>query len=409
MRRIKILTLAIAASAAAIFPAFPQAKQIIAPPGLLDPRMPFSPGVRSGDLLYVAGTMGTANGAIAAGGIEAQTKKSLENIGAVLKANGMDYKDVVAVNVFLADSREFDRMNTAYREVFKKNPPVRATVESDLIAPDALVEISAIAVRPDLPRQIINPPGWAPTPLFSKAIAVGDYIFLGGLVSQDPKTGRPVDGDVKVQTKQIMDNAKVLVEMAGFKMSDITTNRIWLSDSRDLEAMNGPYNSYFTELVPGSVHPTRLAVRSRLMMPVYKVQIMPFGIRGRKEGFNSVDTDREHRLANLSTNAPGTAALKVGNQLYIPGVRVNDAQVRGDVKAQTRAILMNIQNLLKQGGMDFENVVSAQIWITDSRNIEQVNEVYKEFMKGGLPSGTAVGVGLMSADNLVQIGIVAAK
>lgn len=73
--------------------------------------------------MLIAGTMGTSNGALVTGGIEAQTKKTIENIGAILNANGMDYKDVVAVNVFLADSRDFDRMNAAYREVFKKDPP----------------------------------------------------------------------------------------------------------------------------------------------------------------------------------------------------------------------------------------------------------------------------------------------
>lgn len=57
---------------------------------------------------------------------------------------------------------------------------------------------------------------------------------------------------MKVQTKQILDNAKVPVEMAGFKMSDITTSRIWLTDARDLEAMNVPYKTYFSVPVPTS-------------------------------------------------------------------------------------------------------------------------------------------------------------
>lgn len=386
--------IAVATIAAGSVLAFPQAKQIISPPGAAVLGIPFSPGVRSGDLLYVAGTMGTdANGVIVSGGIEAQTKKTLENIGAILKAGGMDYKDVVAVNVWLADSRDFDRMNTAYRAVFTANPPVRATVESDLMLRDGLVEISCIAARPDLPRRIINPAGWSANPLpYSKAIAVGDYIFVAGLVSQNPATGSAVEGDARVQTKQIMDNAKVLVETAGFKMSDVTTGRLWLTDARDFQLMNEVYRTYFTETPP-----TRATVRSRLTAPVYKVEIMFSGIRGAKERIGTVG------------QTPLSQAIKVGNQLYVSGLTGGGAQVRGDVKAQTRAILTNIQNLLKQGGMDLENVVSAQVWITDSRNFDQMNEVYREFMKGGLPSRATVGVDLMSADNLVEIAMVAAK
>src|SRR4029078_7932540 len=71
-----------------------QGRQIIAPQGSIVPGLPFSPAVRSGDLLYVAGTMATdAGGKIVTGGIGAQTRKTLENIGAILKAGGMDFKD----------------------------------------------------------------------------------------------------------------------------------------------------------------------------------------------------------------------------------------------------------------------------------------------------------------------------
>src|SRR5688572_16098964 len=109
MRRTKLAYVAAAAVAAGTMMAYSQNKQIIAPPGSLIAGIPFSPGVRAGDLLHVAGTMGTdASGKIVSGGIEAQTKKTLENIGAILKAGGMDFKDVVSVNVYLTDARDFE-------------------------------------------------------------------------------------------------------------------------------------------------------------------------------------------------------------------------------------------------------------------------------------------------------------
>src|SRR5215467_9503424 len=108
--------------------------------------------------------------------------------------------------------------------VSSRQPPDKGRVLSycDLMLRDGLIEIAAIAARPDLPRRYIQPQGWSANPLpYSKAIAVGDYVFVAGLVSQNPQTGSPVEGDAKTQTRQILDNAKVLVETAGFKMTDV--------------------------------------------------------------------------------------------------------------------------------------------------------------------------------------------
>jgi 2-iminobutanoate/2-iminopropanoate deaminase len=395
MNRKKLTYVAAAAVAAGSIMAFPQSRQIIAPPGSRVAGVPFSPGVRSGDLLHVAGLMGTdANGNVVTGGIETQTKKALQNVGAVLKAGGMDYKDVVFVNVYLADIRDFDAMNKIYRETFTTNPPVRATTQADLMLRDGLIEIAAIAARPDLPRRYIQPQGWAANPLpYSRAIAVGDYVFVSGLVSQNPQTGAAAPGDPKIQTKQILDNAKVLVETAGFKMNDIVWSRVWLSDPRDFQAMNEVYRAYF-----GDIPPTRATTRAGLTSPLYKVEIMLWGVKGEKQ-----------RLGNPPGATPLSQAIKVGNHIFVSGLTGAGAQLRGDTKGQASAIMTNIQSLLKTGGVDFPNVVEAQVWITDSRNFAAMNEAYTAAIKEEFPARVTVGTQLMSPDNLVEIAMIAAK
>src|SRR3989442_5525245 len=198
MKRKKFAYVVVAVAAAGIT-GVAQTKQVVAPPGLQIAGIPFSPGVKAGDLYHIAGTMGTdSGGRIVAGGIEAQTRKALENIGTILKAGGMNYKDVVSTNVYLADMRDFDAMNKVYQEVFKTNPPVRATTQADLMLRGGVIEISAIAARPDLQRRYINPQGWSANTLpYSRAIAVGDHLFLAGLVSQTPQTGAVLNGDVR--------------------------------------------------------------------------------------------------------------------------------------------------------------------------------------------------------------------
>ena len=81
------------------------------------------------------------------GGIEAETRQMLENVGRLLKAVGLDYPDVVKATVYLRDFDEFPKMNAIYREFFPTEPPTRATVGVTRLAADYRVEIEVIAAR----------------------------------------------------------------------------------------------------------------------------------------------------------------------------------------------------------------------------------------------------------------------
>jgi 2-iminobutanoate/2-iminopropanoate deaminase len=370
-----------------------QTKQIVAPPGTLIPGIPFSPGVRSGPLLHVAGTVATdASGKIVPGDIEAQTRKTLENVGAILKAGGLDFQDVVAVNIYLTDVRHMDGMTRVYREVFKNNPPVLGVIEASLPLEGSLVEMTAIAADRGLRRQIVRPAGWSTNPLYSRAIAVGDFIFLAGLVAEDPKTGRPIAGDMRAQTKQVLDNAKALVEAAGFTMNDLTVARAWVADARDLRVMNEVYGPYF-----GDIRPTRASVRAKLALPEYKIGLMFSGVKGEKRSY-----------AEVKPGAPPpnlAPAIEVGNTLFVAGL-VQAGQ--GDIKAQTQGILTQIEGHLKRAGMDFTNVVSATVWLEDVRYFAGMNEVYNQFFKTDLPARATIATG-MSCECLVEIAVMATK
>lgn len=392
MKRKKFAYVFVAMAAAGVT-GVAQTKQVFAPPGFQISGIPYSPGVKAGDLYHIAGTMGTdSSGRIVAGGIEAQTKKTLENIGTILKAGGMSYKDVVSANVYLRDMRDFDAMNKVYREVFKTNPPVRATTEADLMLRGGLIEISAIAARPDLERRYINPPGWSTNPLpYSRAVAVGDHIFLAGLVSQNPQTGAALNGDIKVQTKQILESAKTLAEAAGFRMSDMVWSRVWLTDPRDFQDMNDVYRTYF-----GEIPPTRATTRAALASTAYSVEIMLWGMKGTKQ-----------RLGDPNPNL--SQAIKVGNYVFLAGLTAAGQSLRGDIAGQTGAILTNIQSLLKTAGVDTPNAVTGQVWLSDSRSFSAMNEAYVRVFKGEPPARATVGSQLMSADNLVEIAVIAVK
>lgn len=108
---------------------------------------PFSGAVRVGNMLYLSGVIGIdSNKKLVAGGIEAETKQTMETIKATLERNGSDLDHVVKCTVFLVDMQEWPKMNGVYRTYFTKHFPARSAVAGSGLALGARVEIECIAV-----------------------------------------------------------------------------------------------------------------------------------------------------------------------------------------------------------------------------------------------------------------------
>ena len=115
------------------------------PDGIAWPQAPYSPVVVDGDLVYTAGQVGfDEEGQVVTGGIEAQTRRALENLTACLRAAGAERTDVLKVNAYLADLGDFATFNEVYREFFGEPFPARTTVGVSLPG-ELLVEIEAVA------------------------------------------------------------------------------------------------------------------------------------------------------------------------------------------------------------------------------------------------------------------------
>ena len=124
-------------------------KKVPALPGVEPSSLPFSKVVEANGFVFLAGQVGDAPGHDGAvpGGIEAETKAMLDNVGLLLRAAGLDYKDVVKATVYLVDMDEFAAMNAIYRTYFPTDPPTRATVGVTRLARDYRCEIEVIAAR----------------------------------------------------------------------------------------------------------------------------------------------------------------------------------------------------------------------------------------------------------------------
>ena len=109
---------------------------------------PYSQGIKAGGFVFVAGEKGMdpVTKKIVPGGIEAETRQTLENIRAILEEAGSKLDLVVSSFVFMTDLGDFSKMNAIYAEYFKSNPPGRTTVEVKSLPAGAHVEITVTAL-----------------------------------------------------------------------------------------------------------------------------------------------------------------------------------------------------------------------------------------------------------------------
>ncbi|MDP6125299.1 MAG: RidA family protein [Candidatus Latescibacteria bacterium] len=110
---------------------------------------PYSQAVRVGPTLYCSGQIpiDPATNQLITGLIEDQTRRVLDNLGAVLKAAQMSFGDVVKVTVYLTDLNNYGAMNSVYAEYFSDAKPARAAVEVSRLPKDVGIEIECIAVK----------------------------------------------------------------------------------------------------------------------------------------------------------------------------------------------------------------------------------------------------------------------
>ncbi|KKM78851.1 hypothetical protein LCGC14_1355850 [marine sediment metagenome] len=122
-------------------------KEIVIMPNTAE--YPFSSAVRAGDFVFVSGNGGhVGKGGERVSGIEAQTRRCLENIKQVLEAAGSSLSDVVKTTIFITDIDDFAQMNEIYKDYFTKDRPARSTVVTGLVNLDMLIEIECVVYKP---------------------------------------------------------------------------------------------------------------------------------------------------------------------------------------------------------------------------------------------------------------------
>ena len=354
---------------------------------------PYSAAVKAGGFIYLSGTLAQDDaGAIVGSDVKTQTARVIERMRAVLNASGSSLEGVVAVTVYLKSSSDFAAMNDVYRGYWPKDPPTRTTVIADLLL-GALVEISMVAVPAGAERKVIHPQGWLPSPNpYSYAIKSGDTLFLSGMVPRNGRDNSPVEGDITVQTKAVMDNAGELLHAGGMDYSHVISARAYLPDARVFGQMNAVYGSYFKKEPPA-----RATVKADLAGKGYAVEI------------TLVASSAPRQAIGVHATLPLSSAVRVGSRLHLSGVLGNTADNAGDITAQTREVLTRIRATLEASGYSPSDVVDSLVYLTDLSQFAAMNAEYRAFFGKDFPARATVGTGLVAPGAVVEIMMTAVR
>jgi len=357
--------------------------------------------------------------------IKLQTDFILKNMAKTFKDAGTSFDHVVKAQVFLTDLNDFNGFDEVWKQHFKVPPPRTTIGTTGLLVKDTLVEIDLIATLPSKPGAVVKSDAPKPLANYSEAIRVGDLVFAAGQLASDFKTGVPATAkrgenfpfygsDIQLQTEFVLENLKKTFESAGSSLDHVVKAQVFLTNLNDFAGFDQVWKRYF------KIPPPRTTVGTAgLLVRETLIEIDLIGYVPRSGVKHEVIKSGGPRpIANYSE------AFTLGGFVFAAGQIASDYKTGvptearkhpnfpfygSDIKLQTTYILNNLKQTFEAAGSSLDNVVKAQVFMTDLRNFAAFDEVWKEFFKVPPPRTTVGTSGLLVKDALVEIDLIATR
>lgn len=264
----------------------------------------------------------------------------------------------------------------------------------------------------------------APRPManYSEGFRVGSWVFAAGQIASDYKTGVPPEArrapgfpyygsDIKRQTRYILENLKKTFAAAGSSFDHVVKAQVFHCDLRNFSDFDEVWREYFRIPPPRSTIAT-----TGLLVPGTLVEIDLIGyVPGHGIDHKAVTSVAPRPLANYSE------AVIVGDLVFAAGQLASDFKAGvpreagidpafpyygSEIKKQTTYILNNLEKTFAAAGSSLDNVVKAQVFLTDLTHFDGFDDVWRAFFKNP-PARTTIGTpGLLVPGALVEIDLV---
>jgi 2-iminobutanoate/2-iminopropanoate deaminase len=365
------------------------AQEVHAPMRTVDPAPPsaaanraYSPGIDTGDYLYVSGQGPRRPDGSLPSTFEAQLRQALENVKLIVQAAGLTMEHVVYTQVYLEDISKYQEVNKVFAEVFAKTPPARAVLGVAKL-PEPSAQINAIAVRSLADKRAVYPPGYKSEDSAAPAIVTHDQLFLSAMPGSDPASGK-VPEDPAAQVDFALDRMKAVLLAAGLDLRHMVFVNPYLTADIPMRIMNQHYASRFEF---GNT-PARATI---------EVSSLPGGAHIEYTGIAVRDLKRRRavRPKNMPPSPTASPCVFAGDILYCSAKSGFIPGVHGGVYASTaahqlRQTMRNLLDNLEEAGMNFDQVAATNVYLDDLSDLRASDEVYAQYFSRVPPARTTV-------------------
>jgi enamine deaminase RidA (YjgF/YER057c/UK114 family) len=335
-----------------------------------------SAGLLANGTLYVSG-QGSA-----APDFTGQAAEAMHKVQTVLRAAGMDFENVVWMNVYLTDTKDQAALEDVYWKMIGSSPPARTVLTVAALPHGEKVEINCIAVADAGERKAIWPAGWPRGPhLDPPAIEVGEMLYLSAQGGQDPLTGK-AKPDFSAETRQALDNVSSILQAAQMSMKNVLWVNPYMSAGGQYDVMGKVYATYFEF---GNT-PGRGTIQ---VMGLPKGQHIVFSCIAGAD-LSKRKTVRPRNMPPSKTASPG---ILYGDTLYLSakdGFIPGQGMVTPLFDLQLRQSMRNLLDGLQEVDMDFSNVVFSTVYLRQMKDANQMSELYNKFFKPPYPARTTL-------------------
>ncbi len=230
---------------------------------------------------------------------------------------------------------------------------------------------------------------------YSQTVAFSHYNNLSAQLPIEPKTGKLVAGGIKEQAEQCFKNIKAIVDSIDHVMSDIVRITIFVTNIKDIDAVDEVYKTFFP-----TYNPARTTVAVAALPMDALVQIEALVSNGEGTIPNAPQAGDLIKLTNNTENAPTSTLSTQTGRL-----------VAGGVKEQAGQCLKNIKAILESIDVPFDDIVKITIFLKNLSDIDAVNDVYTTFFPDSaiaravayVPARTTIAASALPMDALVQM------
>ena len=359
--------------------------------------------------------------------IKLQTDYILKNMQRTFEAAGSSLDHVFKSQVFLTSLEDFAGFDEVWKKYFR-TPPTRSTVQTtDLLIKDALIEIDLIGYVPraGFKAEVIKSDNPAPLAHYTEAYRVGDMIYASGQLATDFKeaiapAARPAAGlpghsaDIRLQTDYILQNLQRTFQAGGSSLDHVVKAQIFLTDMAGFAGFEEIWRRYFKTPPARSVLGTGGLLIRGAPIEIDLIGYVPRAGLNARIVKSDIPAGQEHKSEAVAVDdlvfASGQFAVDASGAIAAEAKRNPDFPYYGsDIKLQTDYILKNLAKTFAAAGCSLDDVVKSQVFMTDLRNFNGFDEIWKQHFKTP-PARTTIGTTALQVPGaLVEVDLIAAK